>query len=144
MTSEPSSSANPTDSHAPRSSLQESVLVQCVSVDTSLYTDSAVFRACYAFTDRCYLFLRRNGPNEILVEFRSRNDATSLSEVIGAFSNELIDQRIRGELALETRRIREWVVAQAFIEADLPGAHPLAHLTPSADSESEGAARISA
>lgn len=102
--------------------------VEVLRVDTSLYTLEALFRACYAFTDRCYLFLRRSGPAEVTVEFRPRQTGTSLPELVGAFCNELVDQRVRADLARETSRIRQWIVAQAFVEADLPGPHPLADL----------------
>lgn len=37
-------------------------------VDTTLYPEEALFRACYLFTDRCYLFLERSGeptPREL-------------------------------------------------------------------------------
>ena len=104
--------------------------VEHLPVDTSLYTIEALFKACYTFTDRCYLFLRRTGPTEITVEFRARQAGTSLAQFVNDFSNELLDQRVRSDLARETTRIREWIVAQAFVEADLPGGHPLRHLLP--------------
>jgi His-Xaa-Ser system protein HxsD len=98
-----------------------------IAVDTSLYPLEALFRACYAFTDRCFLFLRRQGP-EIIVEFRRRSTDVALDNLVGEFGNELLDQRIRSDLARETARAREWILAQAFVEADLEGPHPLASL----------------
>lgn len=89
------------------------------AVDTDLYSLEALFRACYAFTDRCYLFLRRSGLSEVTVEFRARRPGVFLADEVGAFANELIDQRVRADLRRETAHIRDWIVAQAFIEADL-------------------------
>jgi His-Xaa-Ser system protein HxsD len=43
----------------------------------------------------------------------------SLTRIAGEFGNELISQRIRLDLAEETRPVRELIVAQAFAEADL-------------------------
>lgn len=88
-----------------------------VSVDTSIYGEEALFRACYQFTDKCYLFLRRQGNSTIVVEFRRRNHDAPLAEVAGAFCNELIDQRLRVSIARDTARVRELIVRQAFAEA---------------------------
>jgi His-Xaa-Ser system protein HxsD len=90
-----------------------------VAVDTSLYTLDAMFRACYKFTDRCFVFLERGANDTVIVHLRARTVGSDLAETIGAFQNELLDQRLRMDLARETRTIREWIVAQAFVEADL-------------------------
>jgi His-Xaa-Ser system protein HxsD len=88
-----------------------------LAVDTTLYPDEAVFRACYAFTDRCYLFLHRDSGNRLVVQFRQRRQSTNLDTVVYEFGNELINQRIRYRLAHDTKRIRELIVEQAFAEA---------------------------
>jgi His-Xaa-Ser system protein HxsD len=90
-----------------------------VIVDLSVYPEDALFRTCYLFTDRCYLFLDPAGPGQIRVRFRKRDPLASLMRMVGEFGNELINQRIRLNLAIETRAIRELIVAQAFAEADL-------------------------
>jgi His-Xaa-Ser system protein HxsD len=87
-----------------------------LSIDSSLYPDEAVFRTCYGFTDRCYMFLQRDG-NILKVRFRKRRQSADLDGVIGQFGNDLINHRIRYSLARETRPIRELIVAQAFAEA---------------------------
>jgi len=89
-----------------------------LAVDTTLYTPDALFRACYVFTDRCYLFLKQQSTHEIVVEFRRSQSAVALADVVGAFANELINQRVRADVARETRAIRERIVAQAFVDAD--------------------------
>lgn len=88
-------------------------------LDTQLYPPSVVFRACYQFTDRAYIYLRSEKDDEIIIEFRSKRNLIDLSAVVGEFGNELINQRIRAELAHETQHIRELIVSQAFSEADL-------------------------
>ena|SRR5216683_6066424 len=85
-------------------------------IDSSLYPDEAVFRSCYTFTDRCYLFLERETA-ALKVSFRKRRQSADLDGIVGEFSNELINQRIRHSLARETRPIREMIVSQAFAEA---------------------------
>jgi His-Xaa-Ser system protein HxsD len=91
-----------------------------LQADSSLYPDEAVFRACYTFTDRCYLFLEREG-DALRVSFRKRRQSADLNGIVGEFSNELINQRIRHSLARETRAIREMIVSQAFAEAKFDG-----------------------
>jgi len=92
-----------------------------LAIDPTLYPEEAIFRTCYAFTDRCYLFLQRQSDCRLLVQFRQRRQSTNLDAVVGEFGNELINQRIRYTLAHETRRIRELIVEQAFAEAPFNG-----------------------
>lgn len=91
-----------------------------ICVDTAVYSLEALFRVCYAFTDRCYLFLQpENGSSVINVMFAPKTSDCDLSSLAGEFSNELINQRVRLQIASETSAIRELIVAQAFAEADL-------------------------
>jgi len=101
--------------------LEKSEDAALLRVDTNLYARESLFRACYQFTDRCYLFLRPDGEHAVLVEVRARPASPPLSEVIGEFTNELLNQQVRTEISRETRAIREMIVAQAFKESDLSG-----------------------
>lgn len=92
---------------------------ETLTVDTELYGLEALFRACYAFTDRCYLFLRDRTPAQVTVVLRKRRSPKTLAALVEEFANELINQRLRVLLAEETREIRERIVAQAFAEGDL-------------------------
>lgn len=91
-----------------------------ICVDLRIYTQAALFRVCYLFTDRCYLFLE---PNETLsvvsVHLSGKSLSGDLAGIAGEFANELINQRVREDIARETGPIRELIVAQAFAEADL-------------------------
>jgi His-Xaa-Ser system protein HxsD len=91
-----------------------------IAVSTDLYSIGALFRVCYLFTDRCYLFLSHGeGSQVIQVLITRKNPDTNLNQICGEFSNELINQKVRLDIADETRTIRELIVAQAFTEADL-------------------------
>lgn len=93
-----------------------------IAVNSDLYSREALFRVCYLFTDRCYLFLsQEEGSPVIRVCFTSKSPETDLSRLAGEFSNELINQKVRLDVAAETKAIRELIVAQAFAEADLLG-----------------------
>ena len=88
------------------------------NVNVNVYSRDALFRACYVFTDRCYLFLIDQPDHNVVVEFRKKDPSQGLGDLVGAFANELINQRVRADVARETRTIRELIVAQAFAEAD--------------------------
>jgi His-Xaa-Ser system protein HxsD len=99
---------------------QSSEKALSIFVDTKIYTLEVLFRTCYAFTDRCYLFLEPSDDPQIIgVRFASKNSDGTLSTTAAEFSNELVNQRVRLDIANETRSIKELIVAQAFAEADL-------------------------
>jgi His-Xaa-Ser system protein HxsD len=91
--------------------------VLSVHVDTTVYGEEALFRACYQFTDKCYLFLRRGEGTTVVVDIKQRDRSVELSDLAGTFCNELIDQRLRVSISRETATIRDLIVRQAFAEA---------------------------
>jgi His-Xaa-Ser system protein HxsD len=85
-------------------------------VDESIYSREALLRTCYWFTDRCYLFVSRAGPNEFSVRIRAKAGGPTLESISGEFENALIDQQVRRDIEHETSRIREMIVAKALAE----------------------------
>lgn len=93
-----------------------------MAVDSGLYSRETLFRVCYLFTDRCYLFLSQEENSPVIqVRFTRKSTDPDLKKLAGEFSNELINQKVRLDVATETKAIRELIVAQAFAEADLFG-----------------------
>lgn len=91
-----------------------------LEVDTAIYSLEVLFRVCYAFTDRCYLFLEpATKDTSVVVRITDKKPDLDLDTVAGEFSNALIDERVRRDIATETMSIRELIVAQAFAEADI-------------------------
>jgi His-Xaa-Ser system protein HxsD len=91
-----------------------------ICVNLSVYPLDTLFRVSYWFTDRCYLFLTADEDHSaVTVHFSRKTPDTDLALIAGEFSNELINQKVRRDVADETRAIRELIVAQAFAEADL-------------------------
>jgi His-Xaa-Ser system protein HxsD len=93
-----------------------------IDVDMTLYPRPVLFRTCYVYTDRCYIFLTPLADTIVRVRFRPR-PGLPLEAVVGSFCNELIEQEIRFTLASESREIRDLIVAQAFAEADFRDPH---------------------
>lgn len=99
-----------------------------IRVNLDIYPLNALFRVCYLFTDRCYLFLSEDElpseqmatmTNTVRVRFAKKAADCDLYTIAGEFSNELINQKVRFDIAAETGLIREMIVTQAFTEADL-------------------------
>jgi His-Xaa-Ser system protein HxsD len=86
-------------------------------VDETIYSREAVLRACYWFTDRCYLFISREAPGRLEVTVRAKPGGPALEAVAGEFSNALLDQQVRLDIERETRVVRELIVAKAFAES---------------------------
>ena len=98
-----------------------------LTVQVSVYSLQALFKTCYLFTDRCYLFLERLNDDSIEVHITSKDNMLSLDSLVGEFCNELIDQRVRADISKESGKLREIIVAQAFAEGnllELPGMGP--------------------
>ena len=96
--------------------------VIALEIGTSLYSSSAILRACYKFADRLYSFVSPTETDAVLaVALWSRTGGEVSPSLVGEFCSELADQELRERLARETGPLREMVVAQAFAEGDLPG-----------------------
>ena len=93
------------------------VNVRYIEVDSALYSESVVFRVCHLFTDRGSLSLERADGSRLRVRMEPR-PGVDPEQAIREFNNELINERVRADVAAETRQIRELIVAQAFAEAD--------------------------
>jgi His-Xaa-Ser system protein HxsD len=91
-----------------------------LEVDTAIYSLEALFRVCYAYTERCYLFLEPATREPVVtVRITAKKSDCDLNIIACEFSNSLIDERVRRDIAAETMSIRELIVAQAFAEADI-------------------------
>lgn len=92
-----------------------------LEIDSTLYDIGAIYRACYHFTDRLYLFLTRDPdqPQTVLVSFAARSRDADLRVYLGELVNSLLDQQLRCTLEREMAPVRELIVAQAFHEGNL-------------------------
>jgi His-Xaa-Ser system protein HxsD len=88
-------------------------------VDESIYHKTAVLRACYWFTDRCYIFVERSSRGILAIRFTAKDGASqeSLHTIEGEFTNALLDFELRRQIDEQTGQIRELIVAKALAEA---------------------------
>ena len=93
---------------------------ESVTIDLRIYPLDAVTRCIYEFTDKAFVFLTMSDDEaHAIARFKSREASENLTSTIGEFSNRLLDYKLRLQIASETRPIRELIVAQAFVEADV-------------------------
>jgi His-Xaa-Ser system protein HxsD len=94
-----------------------------VDVDTAVYSETAVLKTAYWFTDSHYLFLSRlPGGTVLTVELRQKQ-ATSLADLqaaCGEFANRLLDAEVRQRVLAETSTVRDTLIRKAFFEAKAP------------------------
>jgi His-Xaa-Ser system protein HxsD len=92
----------------------------CLSVNTAVYSKTALFKAAYWYTERCYLFLSRplDTPSTIQVEIRPKSTISQpdLIALCREFANSLIDQQVRQEVIAETGNVRDALIKKAFFE----------------------------
>jgi len=100
----------------------------------SLYSDEVIFKTCYVFTGRCTILLDRIDAEHVVVNFNGSDGNSDLRCLAGEFANELIDQRVRADIARETGSIRELIVSQAFAEADFSHVRQASESDPPASS----------
>ncbi len=76
-----------------------------------LYSKISLIKAAYNFTDQAYLHLDAD-ENYYYVEIELKNEKTEITE--NDFINEMLTQSIRHEVYLQTKNIRELLMARAM------------------------------
>jgi len=94
-----------------------------VSVDPKVFSETAVLKTAYWFTDQYYLFLASNRETSFLeIELRLKQGESleQLKSACGEFWNKLLDQEVRQRVLVETSPVREQLLKKAFFEARAP------------------------
>jgi His-Xaa-Ser system protein HxsD len=89
------------------------------TIDLGVYPLPALQRACYWFTDACFIELSPGPtPELVLLRIRPKDGAVDSKQLVGEFWNALLDYALRHQIEQETAPIRELIYSQAFVEAD--------------------------
>jgi len=94
-----------------------------VNVDPKVFSETAVLKTAYWFTDQYYLFVANNRDTGLLdLELRLKQGESleQLKAACGEFWNKLLDQEVRQRVLTETSPIREQLLKKAFFEARAP------------------------
>lgn len=87
------------------------------SIDTNLFDINVIYKTAYWFTEKFYIFFKKQ-EDLIIVEARAKDEfkEIKLEQIAGEFSNSLLDFKLREKIFIETRSIRDSLVAKAFSE----------------------------
>lgn len=91
-----------------------------VSVDPKVFSETAILKTAYWFTDQHYLFLAKNADTGFIdVEFRLKqgDSLDKLKAACGEFWNNVLDQEVRQKVLGETSAVRDTLIKKAFFEA---------------------------
>ncbi|MGB5197130.1 MAG: His-Xaa-Ser system protein HxsD [Candidatus Deferrimicrobium sp.] len=93
-----------------------------IPLNNSCYDKVAVFQASYKFTDQCYVKIKPDEEETIVVILSLKEEGSAdLSVIAKEFQNEVIDQQLRRELEKRYGNLRELIYEHAFA--------PIANLT---------------
>jgi His-Xaa-Ser system protein HxsD len=86
-----------------------------IKFDKLLYSKEALLKAAFAFTHKVYLHLTQD-ENHYLVEYWPKQDCSEeeFSSLDGEICNELLAQSIRQVVLLQTKNIRELILARSL------------------------------
>jgi His-Xaa-Ser system protein HxsD len=91
-----------------------------LEAELALYPIAAAIAAGYKYTDRAYVWLQSSPrPGHYCVFLKPKHATVDRSQVASDFSNELLDQALRHELAERFSPLRTIITAQAFSEGNL-------------------------
>jgi His-Xaa-Ser system protein HxsD len=92
-----------------------------VTIDLRNYRLTAVKKTAYRLADKCtVVFGNIDGDRlPLTFSFRVTSTPSSRDEVLRLFFQDLLDQELREEVAVETAALRHLILAHAFSRTDL-------------------------
>jgi His-Xaa-Ser system protein HxsD len=94
-----------------------------ISIDPTVFSETAVLKTAYWFTDQYYVFIAKDRSSGLVgVELRAKSGSSvdSLKGAVGEFSNQLLDYDVRQRVFAETSAVRDTLIKKAFFEAKAP------------------------
>jgi His-Xaa-Ser system protein HxsD len=88
-------------------------------VDVDIYGLASLQKVAHKFTDRCFVHLKRRDNQTIEVRLKSKTPGEGLDLIAGEFCNEILDQRLREVVALESESVRNLILAHALSRVGL-------------------------
>lgn len=83
-------------------------------IDKDLYNKKTVFRTCYKFTDKVYVYIQSN-ENQFVIYFTKKDPNYAIEDISKEFTNELLDQELRQLVLEDTQKVRDAIVARALL-----------------------------
>lgn len=86
-----------------------------LDIDKNLYSKSTLLKACYKFTDSFYIFIESSDLSKYKIYFQLKDINLKIEDLIGKFTNELLDQELRTTILSETQKVRDTIVTRALL-----------------------------
>lgn len=91
-------------------------------IDTKVFSKEIILKTAYTYLDKWYFFFKYNDEWNIILQFtRKWDNNDEPSEIIGNFSDSLLESHLRDLIEKENKTIRETIVNKAInwpIDAD--------------------------
>ncbi len=85
------------------------------SLNTKIYPQEAIYKTCYVFIDKMYIYLDSPKKGEIIASLKSklsgRLSAEELEKIKGEFLNELLNILLRNGVIKKNQKIMEYIVS---------------------------------
>lgn len=86
-------------------------------VDTKIYLKDVIYKACYVFIDRMYIFLNTSGKGDTIeVTLKGKKTLTrkNIERLEGEFMNELLNCLVRENISKRNQKVLEQIVGGAM------------------------------
>lgn len=80
----------------------------------SVYTLSSAMKAAYNYIDEAYIFFKEMDENTYMMEVETKDSNLNLETLIRNLKNELLHEKIRETISVESKNIRELILARAL------------------------------
>jgi His-Xaa-Ser system protein HxsD len=89
-----------------------------VRFNADVYRLLSVKKAAYRFGGHFYVLIEQS-DNFVEARLKPKDSCKTPDSIVGEFCNEVLDQELREEIAVETAGIRDLLLAQAFSKTSL-------------------------
>lgn len=84
-------------------------------IDTNIFDKNVILKAAYNFLDKWYFFFKLDNNNNIIVQFSKKTEYKGESKnVLLDFTDELLSVKLRNDLEIINKEIREKIVSAAI------------------------------
>ncbi|WP_373079853.1 His-Xaa-Ser system protein HxsD [Fusobacterium varium] len=80
----------------------------------NIYTLSSAMKTAYNYIDEAYIFFKEIDENTYMMEVETKDSNLDLETLIRNLKNELLHEKIRETISVESKSIRELILARAL------------------------------
>lgn len=92
-----------------------------LELNLEVYPLNVSMKTAYNYIDKAYVFFKKISPDIYAIEFEGKGENTNVDNLISEFKNDLLHEIIRKNISVETKNIRELILARALYGFALEG-----------------------